>query len=204
LFSDTARGTDLLSGTFEVTGSPSTTGAQFSTIIGSSGASFDASTAADNVNQLVMGSAYLTFPVTTIQQDASFSLSSQSPPFEVGPVTGVQAYPVGNYMAAGTGTFSFDTASTTTPEPATFAMVGGALMGVGMLRRRKARKGSRRRTSTLASNAIAACALAAKSGSTTLSDTLSAPDIQRSCSTSTMRWAIPPAANASRRARPAR
>ena len=62
-------------------------------------------------------------------------------------------------------------------------------------------------TSTPASSAAAACAPVAKSRSTTSSATPSAARTRRSCSTSTIRWAIPrasPAANASRRVRPAR
>ena len=57
-------------------------------------------------------------------------------------------------------------------------------------------------TSTPASSASAACAPAAKSRSTTSSATPSAAATRRSCSTSTIRWATPPAspaANACRR-----
>ena len=62
-------------------------------------------------------------------------------------------------------------------------------------------------TSTPASSARAACAPAARSRSTTSSATRSAAATRRSCSTSTTRWATPPAspaASACRRARPAR
>jgi hypothetical protein len=104
-FTDTALGTDLLSGVFAVTGSPSTTGAQFSSHMGSSGASFDASATAGNLSQLVMSSAYLVLLGQT-QEDASFSLSSLIPDFTVGTVTSGQAYPSGTFNAAGTGTFS--------------------------------------------------------------------------------------------------
>jgi len=136
-FTDTALGTDLLSGVFEVTGSPTTTGAQFESFIGSSGASFDASATAGNLNQLVLSSAYLVLAGQT-QETASFSLSSLIPNFAVGTITSGTAYPAaGPFNASGTGTFSSNPGPTATPEPATLALIGGGLMGLGILRRRR-------------------------------------------------------------------
>jgi hypothetical protein len=136
-FTDTALGTDLLSGVFAVTGSPSTTGAQFESFIGSSGGSFDASATAGNLSQLVLASHYLVLAGQT-QENASFSLSSLVPNFAVGTITANTAYPAaGPFAASGTGTFSSNPGPTATPEPATFAMIGGGLIGFGVLRRRK-------------------------------------------------------------------
>src|SRR6185437_15521100 len=73
-------GTNLLSGTFAVTGSPATTGAQFSSSVGSTGGSFNASATAGNLNQLVMTSAYLNF-IGQTEENASWSLSSLIPNF---------------------------------------------------------------------------------------------------------------------------
>ena len=125
-------GANLLSGTFAVTGSPSTTGAQFSSHIGSSGGSFDASATAGNLDQLVFTSDFVSL-VNAIEEDASWSLSSLIPNFAVGTVTAGQAYPSGSFDAAGTGTFS----AGVVPEPATFGLIGGALLGLGMLRRKR-------------------------------------------------------------------
>jgi hypothetical protein len=94
---------NLLSGTFAVTGTPATTGAQFSSNIGSTGGSFNASSTQTNLLQLVLSSSYLNFSGLT--EDASFSYSSLDPEFAVGGVThGTQAFPaIGTSLASGTG-----------------------------------------------------------------------------------------------------
>jgi hypothetical protein len=132
-------GSNFLSGTFAVTGSPTTTGAQFSANLGSGSGSFNASATAGNLNQLVFTSAYLNFPNTITQETASFSLSSLIPNFAITTPTANQAYPSGSYTAAGTGTFSSNPAPTVVPapEPATFGLIGGSLLCVGLLRRKK-------------------------------------------------------------------
>jgi hypothetical protein len=130
-------GTNFLSGTFAVTGSPATTGAQFSSNIGSGNASFTASATAGNLNQLVFTSAYLNFPNATTQEVASFSLSSLIPNFAVGTVTANQAFPAaGPFAGAGTGTFSSNPQLLVAPEPATFGLIGAGLLGAGLFRRK--------------------------------------------------------------------
>jgi len=124
-------GANLLSGTFAVTGSPSTTGAQFSSHIGSSGGSFDSSSTAGNLSQLVFTSDFVSL-TNAIEEDASWSLSSLIPDFTVGTVTAGQAYPGGSFNAAGTGTFS----AGVVPEPATLGLIGLGLVGLGLLRRK--------------------------------------------------------------------
>ncbi len=140
-----APGANLLSGTFAVTGSPATTGAQFASSIGSSGGSFNASSTLGNLNQLVMTSAYLAFNGQT-NENASWSLSSLIPNFSVGPVTGSTAYPAtGAFNASGTGTFSSNPGPTANvPEPSTFALLGGllAMGGLITLRSRNRKAGS--------------------------------------------------------------
>ena len=135
---DSLAGMNLLSGTFAVTGSPSTTGAQFSSSVGSSGGSFNASATAGNLNQLVFMSDFLSFTNQT-HEDASWSLSSLIPNFATGTVTGNQAFPFGPtpFHAAGTGTFSSEPGPTAIPEPVTLCLVGGALLGLGVLRRKR-------------------------------------------------------------------
>jgi len=147
-------GDNLLSGTFAVTGSPSTTGAQFSSSIGSSGGSFNSSATAGNLNQLVLTSAFINFTGQT-KENTSFSLSSLVPNFALQlPLTnGDQGYPAGTlntiltascptagscmvFNASGTGTFSSD-APVLSPEPTTLALIGGGFLVLGVVRRRK-------------------------------------------------------------------
>jgi hypothetical protein len=132
-------GANLLSGIFSVTGSPSTTGAQLTSNIGSGNASFTASATAGNLNQLVLNSAFETFSPSTTDEVASFSLSSLTPNFGVTTTVGNQAYPNGSFTAAGSGTFSSNPAPlvTATPEPSTFLLIGGGLLAVGLKTRRK-------------------------------------------------------------------
>ena len=129
-----APGTNLLSGTFAVTGSPATTGAQFSSSIGSSGGSFNASATAGNLSQLVFTSSYLNFLGQT-EENASWSLSSLIPNFATGTVTAGKAFPTGVFNAAGSGTFSSNPGPTSLPEPATLSLVGAALLALGLTRR---------------------------------------------------------------------
>jgi hypothetical protein len=134
---DSAPGANLLSGTFAVTGSPSTTGAQFSSSIGSSGGSFNASATAGNLTQLVFTSDYLNF-INQTNEDGSWSLSSLVPNFAVDTVTANQGRPASAtpFHAAGSGTFSSNPGPSLVPEPATFGLIGGALI-VGMVLRRR-------------------------------------------------------------------
>ena len=125
-FIDSSLGTNLLSGTFTVSGNPGS-GATFTAEIGGHGGAFDATANLGNLSQLVFTSDYMSF-AGAIQEDASWSLSSLIPNFLVDGAP----RPAGRYRAAGSGTFSVDNV----PEPATLSLMGGALLGLGLLRRK--------------------------------------------------------------------
>ena len=131
---------DLLSGVFAVTGSPSTTGAQYGANIGSTSGTFTASATPGNLSQLTLTSDYLNFSDQT-EETAAFALSSLIPAFAVGPVTtgleGSTAFPdssVDPFTSSGAGTFSSNPGPT--PEPATLFLLGGGLLGLGFMRRK--------------------------------------------------------------------
>jgi len=134
---------NLLSGTFAVTGSPSTTGAQYGANIGSSSGNFTASATPGNLSQVILTSSYLNFTDQT-EETASFALSSLIPSFSTGPVTtgtsGSTTYPsvVGSpFISSGAGTFSSNPGPVSSaPEPATLGLVGGVLLGIGLWRRK--------------------------------------------------------------------
>jgi hypothetical protein len=113
-------GANLLTGNFTNIGT-------LSADIGGTGATFLAS----DPSQITMTSAYLAI---TAPDDASFSLSGLNPAFFITPSGTDQGYPDAPIIGAGDGTFS-DTSGV--PEPATFAMIGGGLLGLGLLSRKK-------------------------------------------------------------------
>ncbi len=142
-------GANLLSGIFAVTAAPGTTGAQFSSSVGGSGASFNGSATPGNLQQLILTSDYIDF-IGETQANASFALSSLIPPFATGPVTqdgnNFLAFPaLGTFEAAAVGTFSSDPGPQPADEPPAFALFGTGLAGLGLLMARARFAGNRLR-----------------------------------------------------------
>jgi hypothetical protein len=134
-------GKNLLSGTFAVTGSPSTTGAQFGAQVGSGSGSFLASDTAGNLNQLVLTSSFINFTGSTLDV-STWSLSSLTPNFAVGTITNGQAYPSGSFTGADSGQFSAATLPASTPEPGTLplTLIGGGLCALAFIPRHRQTK----------------------------------------------------------------
>ena len=130
-------GTNLLSGTFAVSGSPTSSGAQFRSTVGGTGAGFNATSTPSDANLVSFTSDYLGFATQT-QETASFSLSSLIPNFSTGTVVAGQARPaIRTFNASGTGTFSSDPGpSARVPEPASMLLLGAGLAGIAVARRR--------------------------------------------------------------------
>jgi hypothetical protein len=130
-------GMNLLSGTLAVTGTPWSTGGQYTGNVGSTSGSLDASATAGNLSQLLMTSDFINF-IGHTDADSSFSLSSLVPDFSTGLVNAdMQAYPgAGPFTVAGSGTFSSD-APMLTPEPTTFWLIGAGLSALVLKRRKR-------------------------------------------------------------------
>jgi hypothetical protein len=118
----------LLSGVFQF----ANTGAQLNESVGGTGGGFGASDTIGNPNMIVMTSDYIDFSGQTLQT-STFTLSSLSRSFSAG---GTNDLPTGGpYQAAGAGTFSSSPGFA--PEPGSMFLIGGGMLGLGMVRRRK-------------------------------------------------------------------
>jgi hypothetical protein len=119
---------DLLTGVFQVV----STGAQFNESMGGTGGGFGASDTLSNPNEVVMTSDYINFVGQTLQT-STFTLSSLAPAFAAG---GTNDLPTGGpYQAAGAGSFSSNPGFA--PEPGSMFLIGGGLLGLVVLGRRK-------------------------------------------------------------------
>ncbi len=127
-------GLNLLSGTFNTNGTPTNSGGKFSSTLGTSGSSFNASESAGNTNAVVLTSSFLSF-AGVITEDASWGNSSLTPNFAVN-AAGTLPFDGQTFRSSSVSTFSSEPAPTTTPEPASLFLMGSAMVGLGLVRRK--------------------------------------------------------------------
>jgi hypothetical protein len=132
------NGDNLLSGTFNVNGTPTNSGGKLGATIGGTQGNFDGTQTAGNLNGIVFTSDFLNFAGVTVET-GSWGLSALSPSFSVDPtVTGISLPALGTtFSGANVGSFSSQQAPTVVPEPVTILLLGSSLVGLGLIRRKR-------------------------------------------------------------------
>lgn len=131
-------GSNLLSGTFTVNADPTNSGGKYSNGTGGTGGSFGASQTTANLSGMLMASDFLNFAGVTLQT-GGWTFSGGTPAFAVNPTATTLTMPLTgtSFLTENAATFSALESPTTVPEPATSVLLGAALVGLGILGRKR-------------------------------------------------------------------
>jgi len=135
----TYAGMNLLSGTFNVNATPANSGGKLGANIGGSVGGYDATQSAGNPAGIVMTSDFLSFAGVHIEA-GSWAFSALNPDFIVNPTVTANSKPLEGvtFLESAVGTFSSEPApGSSAPEPATLVLMGSALVGLGLVRRKR-------------------------------------------------------------------
>ena len=129
----------LLAGTFNTNVTPANSGGNLLESINGTGGSFGGTQTGGNPNGVVMSSDFLNF-IGVSNEAASFAFSAGSPNFSVNPTGTNSSFPTTGttFQDNHSDTFSSEPAPTGSPEPATMGLLGSALVGLGVIRRKRA------------------------------------------------------------------
>ena len=131
-------GSILLAGTFNTNATPANSGGNLLASINGTGGSFGGTQTGGNPTGVLMSSTFLSFAAVG-NEAATFAFSAGAPNFSVNPtVTNISFPTTGQIFTFNhSDTFSSEPAPTGAPEPATMALLGSALIGIGMVGRKR-------------------------------------------------------------------